>query len=133
MLEEVIPVTPEILSGETAKIKYEGYKFITLSCVEMDANNVEILYHFDRDLQLKHFRLAVPKKTIIPSISPIYMAAFLVENEIQDLFAIRFSGLVIDFNRTLYLEDEIKNTPFCKYTVVESDSREISSPPDFDE
>jgi Ni,Fe-hydrogenase III component G len=37
--------------------------------------------------------LTVPKDTLVPSISPVYFAAFLVENEIQDLFGIRFQGL----------------------------------------
>ena len=133
MLEDVMVITPEILTGESAKLKYEGYKFITLSCMEIDAGHVEILYHFDRDLRLKHFRLSVPRERVIPSISHVYLAAFLVENEIQDFFNVRFSGLAIDFNRTLYLDDEIKNVPFCKYQVVAPDSREIPLPPDGDE
>lgn len=121
MLENVVSVTPEILADESAKIKYQGYKFITMSCVEKDASHVEIIYHFDRELKLKHFRLTVPKDTVIPSISNVYLTAFLVENEIQDLFNVRFSGLVIDFNRTLYLEDEVKDIPFCRYTLAETD------------
>jgi hypothetical protein len=52
--------------------------------------------------------------------SAIYFAAFLVENEIQDLFGIRFSGLAIDYQRTLYGEESTRITPFCKYTVVAS-------------
>jgi ech hydrogenase subunit D len=68
---------------------------------------------------LKHLRLTVPKDAPVPSISPVYFAAFLVENEIQDLFGIRFQGLAIDYDRTLYLEAEVKKTPFCKYVVTQ--------------
>lgn len=117
MKGEVISVDIDTVVGETAKIKVEGYRFLTMSCAELDETMVDILYHFDKDLELKHFRLTVPRDTPVPSISPVYFAAFLVENEIQDLFAVRFKGLAIDYERTLYLDEEVKVTPFCKYTV----------------
>lgn len=117
MKGEVISVDIDTVVGETAKIKVEGYRFVTMSCAELDETMVDILYHFDKDLELKHFRLTVPRDTPVPSISPVYFAAFLVENEIQDLFAVRFKGLAIDYERTLYLDEEVKVTPFCKYTV----------------
>ena len=120
MIGQVIAISPENVVGETAKMKVEGYRFVTLSCVELDETTVDILYHFDRELQLKHLRLTVPKDFPVPSISPVYFAAFLVENEIQDLFGIRFQGLAIDYDRTLYLEAEVKKTPFCKYVVIKT-------------
>jgi ech hydrogenase subunit D len=120
MIEQVMAISPENVVGETAKMKVEGYRFVTLSCVELDETTVDILYHFDREFQLKHLRLTVPKDCPVPSISPVYFAAFLVENEIQDLFGIRFQGLAIDYDRTLYLEAEVKKTPFCKYVVIKT-------------
>ena len=120
MLGQVISVSPENVVGEIAKMKVEGYRFVTLSCVEIDETHVDILYHFDREFKLKHLRLTVLKDSPVPSISPVYFAAFLVENEIQDLFSIRFQGLAIDFDRTLYLEEEVKKTPFCKYVVIKT-------------
>ncbi|MEZ4529315.1 MAG: NADH-quinone oxidoreductase subunit C, partial [Desulfobacterales bacterium] len=97
MLEEIISVTADRLVGETARIKVEGYRFVTMSCVETGENEIEILYHFDKDLKLIHFLLRVSKDTPVPSISPVWFSAFLVENEIQDLFGIRFAGLVLDY------------------------------------
>lgn len=120
MIEQVTAVSAENVVGETAKMKVAGYRFVTLSCVEIDETTVDILYHFDREYQLKHLRLTVPKDAPVPSISPVYFAAFLVENEIQDLFGIRFQGLAIDYDRTLYLEAEVKKTPFCKYVVTKT-------------
>ena len=120
MKEEVIAVGPDAVVGETAKMKVGGYRFVTLSCVEIDESTVDILYHFDKEFQLKHLRLTVRKDIPVPSISPVYFAAFLVENEIQDLFGIRFQGLAVDYDRTLYLEGEVKKTPFCKYVVIKT-------------
>lgn len=120
MLGEVISVNLDNVVEKVAKKKIDGYRFVTMSCAELDANTIDILYHFDKDLRLINFRLTVSRNNTVPSISPVYFAAFLVENEMQDLFGIRFKGLTIDYERTLYLEEEVKITPFCKYSVVES-------------
>ena len=124
MQQEEIPVSYDTLVGEVAKTKVEGFRFVTMSGVELDGNTVNILYHFDRDFTLKHIRLTALKDSFVPSISSVYFAAFLVENEIQDLFNIRFKGLVLDYRRTLYLDKEVKVTPFCKFTVEKSDQKE---------
>ena len=80
--------------GEVAKMKVQGYRLVTLSCMEIDETTVDILYHFDKDLELKHLRLTAAKRSPVPSISPVYFAALLVENEIQDLVrpAVRGTG-----------------------------------------
>jgi len=36
------------------------------------------------------------------------------------LFGIRFQGLAIDYDRTLYLDEDVKQTPFCKYVVIKT-------------
>lgn len=122
MQGEVMCIGPDNLLGETARMKVEGYRFVTLSCVEISETQMEILYHFDREFQMKHLRLTISRDSSVPSISPVYFAAFLVENEIQDLFGIRFHGLVIDYDRTLYLEEDVKTAPFCKYVAVQKTS-----------
>ena len=69
---------------------------------------------------MRHLRVTVAKKVPVPTLSTVFFAAFLVENEIQDQFGIKFDGLVVDFGGTLYLDDdeEVIRTPFCKYGVV---------------
>jgi len=120
MLGEVISVSLDEVIEKIAKKKVEGYRFVTLSCAELDENTIDILYHLDKGLKLINFRLTVPRNAAVASISPVYFAAFLVENEMQDLFDVRFTGLVIDYERTLYLEEEVKITPFCKYSTSEA-------------
>lgn len=117
MNEPTISVTLETLVGDVARVKVEGHRFVTLTCVEVDETTLEILYHFDHDLRLKHLRLRFPKGSSVPSISPVYFAAVLVENEIQDLFGVRFEGLPIDYQGTFYLEEEARRTPFCRYSI----------------
>jgi len=128
MLEKTMPVGIDAVVGECAKIKVAGFRFVTMSCAAIGDQHVDILYHFDKDLQLKHLRLTVARDTSIPSISAVYFAAFLVENEIQDLFGIRFEGLAIDYDRTLYLEEEITSVPLCKYTVAKPSGESTQQP-----
>ena len=118
MLYEVLPIEIDRLLGEAAGLKTAGYRFVTITCTALDANQFDLLYHFDRNLELRHLRLTLDAGRDVPSISPIYFAAFLAENEIQDLFGIRFTGLAVDYQRTLYGEESTRITPFCKYTVV---------------
>ena len=120
MLHDVTCVSREALIGEVAKIKVQGYRFVTLSCMERDGENFDIFYHFDKNLMLKHFKLSIAKGVPVPSITPVYYAAFLVENEIQDLFGIAFEGLALDYERTLYLDEEVRATPFCRFTVAKA-------------
>ena len=129
MREEVIPISLDTVIGETGRMKAEGYRFVTMSSAELDAERIDILYHFDKNLTMKHLRLTVTKATHVPSISSVYLAALLVENEIQDLFGLRFKGLAIDFNRTLYLDEEIKTTPLCRYTVTQAKNGDAAPKP----
>ena len=114
MQKEPVVVSLDTLVEKVAKKKIDGYRFVTMSCVELDENTIDLLYHFDRDLGLKNLRLSVSRGAVVPSISPVYFAAFLVENEIQDLFGICFKGLAIDYQRSLYLEKDVSTTPFCQ-------------------
>jgi ech hydrogenase subunit D len=115
----ILSIQTNQVVGEAARIKAEGYRFVTLSYVEKDADQVEILYHFDRDLQMTHLRLTVTRDAAIPSITPVFLSAFLVENEMQDLYGLRVEGLPIDYNKTFYLEAEVKEAPLCAYVVTQ--------------
>ena len=119
MLDAVTRITLDQVVGACARKKAEGYRFVTMSCVAGDADTVDILYHFDNGFELAHLLLSVSAQGSVPSISGIYFAAFLVENEIQDLFGLRFAGLVLDYKQTLYLDPEVRRAPFCKVAVVE--------------
>lgn len=114
-------ITPDQVVGACARMKAEGYRFVTMTCTAIDKNSFEILYHFDKNLDLSTLRLTTTKDSPVHSITAVYFAAFLVENEIQDLFGLRFPGLALDYNRTLFLDEEIRDAPFCKCAVEENE------------
>ncbi len=106
------------LQAEVASLKAVGYRFVTLSCVDL-GDSFDLIYHFDRELQMTHLRITVLKGDTVPSISNIYFAALCIENEIKDFFGISFDGLILDFGGHFYLEEEVKRYPFCKVSVKE--------------
>lgn len=109
------------LVAEVQALKNEGQRLLTMTCVDL-GESFDLLYHFDRDLRMTHLRLNVPKGESVPSISGIYFAALVIENEIQDLFGIGFNGLVLDFGGHFYLEEEVKKYPFCKVSVAKTET-----------
>lgn len=116
MIENMKEITMETIVGEVSKLKSGGQRLVTLSCTELDADNFDIIYTFDKELVLTHLRVTIPKGTSCPSISGVYFTSLLVENEIQDQFGLLFDGLVLDFGRTLYLDEEITTIPLCNNT-----------------
>jgi ech hydrogenase subunit D len=126
------PVAPAQLVAEATKLKNDGYRFVTMSSVEIDQTNMEILYHFDRDLTLVNLRVTVKKGGQLPSLSGLIFGAFLVENEIRDQYALTFDGLVLDYQGKLYAEtaQTAASSPFCKYHVKAEPDAGTGAEPD---
>ncbi|MCK7512750.1 MAG: hypothetical protein MZV70_57765 [Desulfobacterales bacterium] len=105
--------------GEAAKLKVQGYRLVTLSCTELDATTA------GHPLPLRQGpRAEAPaadgaeSREPVPSISPVYFAALLVENEIQDFFGLRVRGPGRWTTRgMLYLEEEALKTPYCRFSL----------------
>jgi ech hydrogenase subunit D len=116
MSETMILITADRLIPETTRLKDEGYRLVTLTGNILE-ETLQIIYTFDRNYELVHLVLSIPAGQVVPSISPVYWAAFLVENELQDLFGLRFQGLAVDYERTLFLEDPNQAPPFGRQPV----------------
>jgi ech hydrogenase subunit D len=104
------------LVDEVRDLKNKGFRFVTMSCVDL-GESLDLLYHFDLDLQMTHLRVSVLKGDTVPSVSGVYFAALIIENETKDHFGIHFDGMALDFGGHFYLEEEVKKYPFCKVTV----------------
>ncbi|MCL2122671.1 MAG: NADH-quinone oxidoreductase subunit C [Desulfovibrionaceae bacterium] len=108
-------LTPEQIVPE-ARMKFDaGYRLVGITVLAADEQHVELLYHYDKANDMVHLRAKIQKDLAVPSISGVYFCALLIENEVQDLFDVRFGGLVLDFKRTLLLTEETKkvvNAPF---------------------
>ncbi|HEY3378861.1 MAG TPA: NADH-quinone oxidoreductase subunit C [Armatimonadota bacterium] len=113
MLENVTEITTAQLLGEVQQMSNHGYRFITTSCIDMGNGTFDLLYHFDRDGQLKNFRLTVGHDVEVPSISKLIFSALLVENEIKELFGVNITDIIIDYGGHLLLSEGAPSTPMA--------------------
>jgi ech hydrogenase subunit D len=90
----------ELLSGVQA-LRTQGFRIVQISCTMIDGR-FELTYSFDRDYKFTSLRLTVPMEEDVQSVSGIYAGAFLYENEIKELFGVRFKGISIDYNGHFY-------------------------------
>lgn len=113
MVDNIVEIKKDYLLAEVKKLKNNGYRLVTTSCVDMGGEFM-IYYHFDKDTEMKHLKLISSKEQEIPSISEIYLAGALAENEMKDLFGIKIKGLVLDYGGKFMITDQVESAPFAK-------------------
>ena len=120
-----VDLNSDSIITETKKLKDAGFRLVTMSSSDL-GESIDLLYHFDKDLDMPNLRVIVPKGKKMPSITSVYPCAVLVENEIKEHFGVDFDGLSLDFAGMLYLDEEVQKTPFCKIGVnrVETKTQE---------
>lgn len=101
MKEQILKeISPNDLLTEIMKIKNDGYRLVAITCT--NKNGMELTYSFDKDYELLNIRLITDTETELPSISILYPYSFLYENEIKELFGVKITGIIPDFNDNLY-------------------------------
>lgn len=106
-------VTRDQLLNEVQQMWDNRCRLVTITCVDL-IENLDLIYTFDHNLDLAHLRTKAEKDQPFPSISGIYYAAFLVENEIQDQFGLRFENLHPDFEGFMLLSRDAPRTPMLR-------------------
>lgn len=118
MIENVTEITKEQLLGDVQKMMYDGYRFVTATCVDNGDGSLDILYHFDKNYELSNFRLKIQKGEEIPSISKIYFCAIMVENEMKELFGVKVEGIAIDYGGHMLLSDAAPDNPMARQQII---------------
>jgi len=90
-----------------------GLRFVTMTGFDR-GDGFEVLYHFDENLALRHLQVKLARDEALPSISGVYLCAFLSENEIKELFGIKITGIAIDYNGRLLIAENCPATPMLK-------------------
>jgi ech hydrogenase subunit D len=89
------------LPARVAALAKEGWRLVQICCSCRDA--FEVTYSFDRDDRFLNLRVAFPKADpALPSVTASYFGAFSYENEMQDLFGLKLTGLKLNFNGNFY-------------------------------
>ena len=88
-LDELLP--------QVESYKTNGFRLAQICALVLPDNQLELNYSFDKDLDFHNLKVRFPQNTEIPSVSRIFLSAFLYENEIHDQFGIQISNIAIDY------------------------------------
>ena len=103
---EVNDLTSKVQAQHAAKAR-----LVQIGATKVD-DQIEINYSFDHDLHFTNYRIKVAANNPPPiaSVSSFYLAAALYENELQDLYGVKFEGLALNYNGQFY--KKAARTPF---------------------
>ncbi|MBI4835514.1 MAG: FAD-dependent oxidoreductase [Planctomycetes bacterium] len=113
---EINVTKAELISG-IQKMMQAKMRFTTATCIDRK-DQTEIIYHFaDESSKLSNVRLLTKKGEVIPSISQIYLAATLIENEIHDQFGVEFTGNALDYEQKFLITGDSPRLTLNKLTT----------------
>jgi NADH:ubiquinone oxidoreductase subunit C len=119
MIENITEISKAQLLSEAQSMFSQQYRLVTSTCVDLGEGNLDVLYHFDKDAQLKNFRIKAKRGEEIPSISSVYLCAVLIENEMKELFGLNVTGIAIDYGGHMLLTPEELKNPQSKISIVQ--------------
>ncbi len=109
---EFIPIALEDLHREAAVRKAEGWRFIQTHAVKAD-DGVDLYYSFMKGGKVENLCVrGVQKDQPVPSITDLFLAAFVFENEARELFGIDMRDIAIDFAGAMYAPAESEPMTF---------------------
>ncbi len=87
--------------GKAAQLKADGYRMVQICAVPKEGG-AELVYSFDKDMELKNYKVRVAGDGPVESITPSYWSAFIYENEVHDLFGIGFTDMAMDYKGSFF-------------------------------
>lgn len=99
----VVTIAPAELHDRAAVYKAQGWHYVNTSATaSKGSDTLELMVTFAKGAVLENLVMQVLTGEHVTSISDLFFAAFVFENETHDLFGINFDGLAIDFKGTFY-------------------------------
>ena len=104
--QEFTPIALSELHREAALMRIEGWRFMQTHAVNTDAG-VDLYYSFMKDGLARNLVVqGVTKDDAVPSITDLFLAAFVFENEARELFGVDMRDIAIDFAGAMYAPAE---------------------------
>lgn len=106
--------------------KDNGYRLAQL-CPKLERDDsITLIYTFIKDAEMVNYKVSGIKKgvTEVPSVTELFIAAFVFENEAHDLFGVNIVGNLIDFQGKFYSFAEGTEAPMTIVTPAQLAARE---------
>lgn len=98
------PLALDKLVETSREYKENGYRLVQL-CPKLERDDsITLIYSFGKGADLVNFEIKGIQKNVteVPSVTELFIAAFVFENEAHDLFGVNIVGNLIDFQGTFY-------------------------------
>lgn len=123
MLENTVLIEPQELESKVLDFKRDNFRLMSLTALDY-GNELELIYTFDKKHIVHGLRLRQARTDKFKSITSIYFAAFLAENEIQDFYNVSFAGLAIDYKGHMFVEEEVRNLPYGQIKIKDGSGKQ---------
>ena len=98
------PLELDTLLDTCREYKEKGYRLAQIHPVLKQDNSISLFYTFVKDDEMINFEVSGIEKgvTEVPSVTELFIAAFVFENEAAELFGVNVVGNVLDFQGAFY-------------------------------
>ena len=104
LIQDIVSAEAGDLLGVVQDTKAEGFRLCQICGTAIgDSGSLEVLYTFEKENILRNYKLTIDAKAPeLQSITVSYPYAFIYENELHDLFGIKFKNLGLDYGGKFY-------------------------------
>ncbi|MBC8497565.1 NADH-quinone oxidoreductase subunit C, partial [Candidatus Bathyarchaeota archaeon] len=118
MTIQKVAVDKSTIFSALEELKQQDARFITITVLDR-GEELEVVYHFEKGKEIVNLSMITKKEEPLESISSVYGVAFIAENEAQDMFNLKFSGLNVDFGGKMLKVESALEATLLKPTVGE--------------
>ncbi len=125
MIDNLNETVLDELKNVISNLNYRKYRFVTCSCADNKDGTFDLFYHFDKENKLVTVKIKVTQDDEIPSITDLYFCAFLVENEIKELYGLNIVDIAIDYGGKMYMTADSPEAPMTYGANITIERRDI--------
>lgn len=124
--QSFLTITINTLLDTCKKYKSEGYRLSQIHPVLKEDDTITLFYSFVKGSEVVNLKIekVIKDETVVPSVTSLFIAAFVYENEAHDLFGVNIEGNLIDFQGTFYSFGEGVTAPMTIISPEQLAARE---------
>ena len=120
------PITIDSLLDRCKEYKDNGYRLAQIHPVLEQDDTITMFYSFVKNNEVINLKIEniIKGETVIPSVTSLFIACFVYENEAHDLFGVNIEGNLIDFKGSFYRFGEGVTAPMTIISPEQLAARE---------
>lgn len=120
------PLALDQLIDTCKEYKEKGYRLDQLLPKLERDNTITLIYTFVMGEEIVNFKIGgiIKNETVVPSVTELFIAAFVFENEAHELYGVNIEGNVLDFKGYFYKFPEGVEAPMTIISPEQLAARE---------